>query len=428
MQPRLNNPTPGQHPLPQAPRTSRRSHWSRRRKIAMVLVLLIVCAPLATAGWYVRSITSAIGDAQDVAVVDLPERSEPPNNPTGDQQPANPDKPEAPKNDSGDPSSVDVARGLISAGTGGNETSPEKVWPEKRYLNILVLGVDTRARKEKPTPVARAGEGATTPEADDPGRDQNADTIIIARLDLQERTMNSISLPRDLLVEVPGYGESKINGAYGIGISENPDSRVAGVAKMRDTIEYNFGIPIDDYVLIDFDGFREVVDSIGGIDINVPTRIEDPEFPTEDFGTKLLIIEAGPQHMDGETALDYARTRHIDSDDQRRERQMLVIQSLFAEGQELGTVTRVADLITALSGAAQTNFHWDEQLALASLALKMDQNNINMWHLEQPVIEPGTSATGAWVYVGDRETISAFIESALSGEEPTIDSADASGT
>lgn len=390
------NTRPGQvPPVANPPRVPRRSHWTRRRKVAIVLVLLILCLPFAVAGYYVKSVTNAIGDAQDVAVVDLPTRTDNGEQPSDGV--ATPGSESSGRTQNSDPSSFDVARGIFSAGTGGDNTSPDKVWPDQRFLNILVLGIDTR------------------PD----GGDQNADVIIVARVDLEQKQMNSVSIPRDLLVDIPNVGEGKINSAYGAGLAEDPDSRVAGVVKMRDTIESNFGIKIDDYVLIDFEGFTEVVDSVGGIDIDVPTRIEDDAYPTEDYGTRTLIIESGPQHMDGDTALAYARTRHGDSDDQRRERQMLVIQSLFSKGKDLGTVTKVADLITALSSAAQTSFHWNEQLALASLALNMNESDIEMAHVGQPLVQPGTSDGGAWVYVGDRDEISAFIESSLAGDVPT---------
>lgn len=413
MQPSSRSSKRGARPVPPSTRSasarSRRSYWLQRRRIATVLALLIVCAPIVTAGWYAWNITSAIGDAQNVAVVDLPERIEPTSEETGSQQPETAVTPVSAvsreKPDS-DVSSLDVARGLISAGTGGENTSPSNVWPDKRYLNILVIGVDTR------------------PD----GGEQNADVIMIARLDLKTKRMNSVSLPRDLLVEIPSHGPGKINGAYGIGIEEDPENRVAGVAKVRDTIEHNFGIKIDDYVMIDFEGFKEVVDSVGGIDINVPTRIVDEAYPTENYGIRTLIVEAGPQHMDGEEALAYARTRNADSDDQRRQRQLLVIHALFDKGQQLGTITRVADIITAVSGAVQTSFHWDQQLALASLALDMEESQVSMKTIQQPLVQPGTSDTGAWVYVGDPVAISEFIESSLSGEEPVSLSAAPAGS
>jgi LCP family protein required for cell wall assembly len=401
---------PEREQIPAAPaQTSRsqgRTSWSRRRKISLLATVLLLI-PLLTAGWYTWKIASAIDDVQDVAVVDLPERSKSVEDPSGGQQPptGTPEASPSPiaqqkqsaARSSNDPTSFDVARGIFSTGTGVNEKSPGEIWPGKKYLNILVLGVDTRAD----------------------GGDQNADVIIIARLDLTERTMHSVSIPRDLLVEIPGHGEGKINGAYNFGVKERPDSRVAGVAMMRDTIEHNFGVAIDEYVMIDFEGFEEVVDSVGGIDITVPEAIHDTEYPTEDYGTTTLTIPAGRQHMDGETALAYARTRHGDSDDARRDRQILVIESLFNQGKQIGSLTRIADLIVALGDAALTSFHFDEQLGLAAIALDMNQSQIEMQSLEQSLIAPGESADGAWVYVGDLAEISAFIEATLSGEGPS---------
>ncbi len=389
--------------------TRRRHHWDRRRKIALLVVGLIALIPFVVAGWYARNITNAIGDAQSLSVVELPTR-----NPDLALAPSTPDAgsfatpaPDAvptdvPKESSGSsgPSGFDITVGLIQAGTGSDNVSPREVWPDQDVLTIMVLGVDAR------------------PE----GGDQNADVIIIARLDFGNNTLRSISIPRDLEVEIPGHGPGKINGAYGIGIEQDPDNRVAGVAMMRDTIEHNFGVFIDDYVMVDFEGFKEVVDAVGGIEITVPEAIVDDAYPTEDYGTRTFTVDAGRQHMDGETALAYARTRHQDSDDERRERQMLVIEALLHKGQDLGSLTKAADLITALSGAALTSFHWDEQLALASLALRFETANVKMANLEQPMIQPGTSATGAWIYTGDMAEISAYVESVLSGEIDVDDS------
>lgn len=398
----------------------RRDHWARRRKVALLVVALIAMIPFVAAGWYMRSVTNAIGDAQTQSVAELPtrdpnrhgQRSAAPTSDVGEAATPQPGSTETPQptdaprpteraSSSDNPSSLDITVGLIRAGTGSDNVSPREVWPDTDALTIMVLGVDTR------------GDGG----------DQNADVIILARLDLETEELRSVSIPRDLLVEIPGYGPGKINGAYGLGIDEDPGNRVAGVAMMRDTIEYNFGVYIDDYVMVDFDGFKEVVDALGGIEITVPERIVDEAYPTEDYGTRTFIVEAGRQHMDGETALAYARTRHQDSDDKRRERQMLVIEAMLQRGQDLGSLTRVADLISALSGAALTSFGWNEQLALASMALHFDTASVQMANLEQPLIEPGTADDGAWVYVGDIGQISAYIESVLSGESAAFTSA-----
>lgn len=388
----------------------KRKHWPRRKKVAFFFVLLMILAPFVAAGAYVWQITNAIEDVQDQSVVSFPEsqmelggvsrRSDPvaspQASPQSDTTQAAAAATEGPTRASNNRGSIGIARDLIGTGIRADVVKAEEAWPDRKYINVLVLGVDTRET-----------EG-----------DQNADVIMIARVDFSTNEVRVVSIPRDLQVEVPGYGSSKINGAYNIGVKEDPDNKVAGVMMMRDTIEYNFGVPIDEFVLVDFAGFEKVIDAVGGITIDVPERIEDDAYPTEDFGTTTLVIEEGRQEMNGETALAYARTRHQDSDDKRRERQMLVLRALLEKGQSLGSVTRVAQLINATGDAVLTSIDWNEQLALVNIALKVDQDNIVMQNITEPLVVPGTSAEGAWIYLGDPVEIAAFIESVLSGADP----------
>lgn len=403
------NPQPAMEMRP-SPR--RRNHWSRRKKIAAFIVVLMILAPFVTAGIHLWNITQAIEDVQDQSVVSLPtsrtqlggvSRNDQPAESTPitteqDNQVVEDIAPTAgptqePREDSG-PSAMGIAVDLLGTGTRADVVKPSEAWPGKNHINVLVLGVDTR----------------------DPEGDQNADVIMIARIDFVTAEVRVVSIPRDLQVEVPGFGLSKINGAYNIGVKEDPDDEIAGVLMMRDTIEYNFGVPIDEFVLIDFEGFEDVIDAVGGITIDVPERIEDDAYPTEDFGTTRLVIEAGVQQMDGETALAYARTRHQDSDDQRRERQMLVLRALLDKGQSLGSVTRISQVVRAGGGAVTTSFDWNKQLALVDVGLKLDQSDIVMENITEPLVQPGTSETGAWIYIGDPVVLSAFIEQVLSGE------------
>ena len=385
---------------------SRSRHWSRRKRIALVLVILMVLTPFAAAGIYFWNVTRAIESVQNSAVVELPTSSyslggvsqeehaataqsgngTPVAAPTGTVGPQ-------PTSASSKPGSFQIAQDILGTGTRANTVDPAEVWNEQTEINVLVLGVDRR----------------------EDGGDQNADVIMIARLHLTERTVRVVSIPRDLQVEIPGYGLSKINAAYNIGIQGDPESETAGVIAMRDTIEYNFGVRIDEFVMLDFQGFESVIDAVGGITIDVPERIVDEEYPTEDYGTRTLIIEAGRQQMDGETALAYARTRHQDSDDQRRERQMDVLRALLDKAQSLGSVTRIAQVINAAGDAVLTSFDWHEQLALIEIGLQLDQNNIVMANVTEPLVTPGTSDSGAWIYVGDPTEIGAYIEDVLSG-------------
>ncbi len=299
---------------------------------------------------------------------------------------------------SGDTSHFSVLRDILDAGTGDGDPALDPIWGGRTSLNILVIGVDRRAD----------------------GGDQNADVIIIAHVDMVSRKVAAVSLPRDLLVEIPGIGPDKINGSYNYGVLENPDNAAAGVAKVRDTIETVFGVPLDGYVLIDFDGFKEVVDSAGGVTIDVPYDIEDPEYPTEDYGTEVVKFEQGIQHMDGETALKYVRTRHADSDDARRERQYQVLLALFDTGKSVTSITKADQMIIALGKSVQTSFPIDQQLTLARVGLEIEQTDIRLSVLGPPILVGGYAEDGKWVYTGDLTTIVSFVQEALVTESDPL--------
>ncbi|MGH2548789.1 MAG: LCP family protein, partial [Thermomicrobiales bacterium] len=299
--------------------------------------------------------------------------------------------------DSGGTSTLDVIQQVLGQGFNAGDPGTSDVWNGKTVLNILVIGLDSR------------------PE----GGDQNADVIIIAQIDLINREMRAVSIPRDLLVEIPGFGYDKINSAYNHGIAGDLNNTAAGVGLVRDTIEYNFGVPIDDYVMIDFSGFTDVVDAVGGITVDVPYDIYDPEYPTEDYGTEVLDIPAGETEMDGDMALKYVRTRHADSDDQRRERQLQVLRAIFSKGKELGSISKIDNMILALGDSAQTSFPLDEQLTLARLAMEMDDANITLTSLAPPLIYGGTIDTGAWVYSGDMTAIAQFVQDSINSTGST---------
>ncbi|MCC6791731.1 MAG: LCP family protein [Thermomicrobiales bacterium] len=291
----------------------------------------------------------------------------------------------------GETSHLSVVRDILGAGVESGDPGLAEVWGGRTSLNILIVGVDRRAD----------------------GGDQNADVLIIAHVDLINKRVAAVSLPRDLLVEIPGIGPDKINGAYNYGVLSDPDSAVSGVAKVRDTIESVFGVPLDGYVLIDFNGFEEVVESVGGVDLDVPYEIVDEEYPTEDYGVETIRFEPGMQHMDGETALKYVRTRHADSDDARRERQYQVLLALFDKGKSVGSVTRADEMIVALGNSVQTSFPLDQQWTLARLGNEIDRADIRLSVLGPPLLESGYTEDGKWVYFADQAAMVAFVQDAL---------------
>jgi LCP family protein required for cell wall assembly len=428
-------PNPAGIPAGDPEQTTKRTRSIRRRRILIAAggVFVVLLAVLAIQSW---KVVNAIVDAEKAVVVPLPTRetevafqglgnvtpissTTPTPTPTTEptQAPAQPttfagvqvtltpttEPTEAPTvaatitptteptDEPDSPSRLDVLRQVVAAGMENGDPGTSSVWDGKKELFILVLGVDRRAD----------------------GGDQNADVIIIAHLDLVAHKMSSVSIPRDLLVDIPGVGPDKINGSYNDGVLADPDNAVAGVAKVRDTVEQVFGIPIDAYVLIDFDGFKSVVDSVGGIDVDVPEAIHDEDYPTEDYGTEVFDLAAGPQHLDGDTALKYVRTRHDDSDDGRRARQQSVLLALFNKGKSFSSVTKVDDLILAAGDSVQTSFPLEQQLTLVRLAYEMQDADINMASLGQPILQAGETPDGRWAYVGDINEIVSFVHDSL---------------
>jgi len=380
-----------------------------------VLVLSILALVLAIQSWRVLS---AIVDVEQSAVVPLPPSDIALATPTSDQalptsnpaivvagavtpsvssdpasitatlpSPTATHEPEA----SDPPSRLEVAQQLVDAGIDGGDPGDSEIWGGKTGLNILVLGVDKRAD----------------------GGDQNADVIIIAHLDLVNHRLAGVSLPRDLQVDIPGVGEDKINGSYNYGVLASPDDPVAGVAKVRDTIESVFGIPIDGYVLVDFSGFSNVVDAMGGITVDVPYEIVDDEYPTEDYGVTTIHFDPGVQEMDGEQSLIYVRTRHADSDDARRQRQLDVIRAIFSQGKSVESIANADEIILSAGDAIQTSFDLEAQLTLARLAFDMSDADIALTTLGEPILEGAWSDDGRWIYTGDPEEIEAFVLNAI---------------
>lgn len=160
-------------------------------------------------------------------------------------------------------------------------------------VNILFLGSDKR-----------------------PGENSRADTILLMRVNGQTKTISQLSIPRDTLADIPGYGEDKINSAYAWG----------GPALTIEAVEGLTGLPIHHYVELDFSGFPSIVDSLGGVDIDVPAAI-DSQYPQGLEWTQVH-FDSGPQHMSGEEALVYVRVRYSDDDFQRMGRQQLFMEAL----------------------------------------------------------------------------------------------------
>jgi LCP family protein required for cell wall assembly len=137
----------------------------------------------------------------------------------------------------------------------------------------------------------------------DPGHagEKLTDTMMVLSLDPATKRVAQISIPRDLRVAIPGYGSAKINSANAVG----------GVSLAEQVVSNTLGIPINYYVQTNFTGLKQLVDAVGGLDIDVKTRLYDSEYPCDNNQYKScgLDIEPGLQHLDGARVLQYARCR-----------------------------------------------------------------------------------------------------------------------
>ncbi|MEA1904843.1 MAG: LCP family protein, partial [Candidatus Hadarchaeota archaeon] len=272
---------------------------------------------------------------------------------------------------------------------GGEEQADPQPIPRierQERVNVLLLGIDERDLQNGPW---------------------RTDTMIVLTVDPATKTAGMLSIPRDLWVPIPSFGEHRINTAHFLGdLNEYPGG---GVALAKKTVQLNFGIPIHYYVRVNFAGFKKVVDTIGGIDVEVPEEINDPRYPDGDFGYEPFHISAGHHHMDGELALKYARTRHRGSDFDRIKRQQQVIMAVRDRVMRLGLLPRMLprlpQLAKSMGDAIQTDMPLNEIWALGQLIREIDRDHIKARTIDQTMTRPITTPQGQQVLWPDREKI-----------------------
>lgn len=207
------------------------------------------------------------------------------------------------------------------------------------------------------------------------------DTIIVTSLDQGNETLSMISIPRDFYIEndVKGIPDSKINETYYYA-KEHFNDPLKGLEYFKSKVEELSNLKIQYYIKIDFSGFEKIIDALGGIDIDVPESIYDPYYPKE--GTiyyETFSIKAGQQHMDGATALKYARSRETSSDFDRSRRQHEIIYAIKEKALQTETIldkSKITGLLTILKDHIETNLGVRELLTLGAIADRYTQDKI----------------------------------------------------
>ncbi len=255
------------------------------------------------------------------------------------------------------------------------------------------------------------GVDARPDQLDTPTR---TDTMMVARLDFDNQTVRLLSFPRDMWLAMPpaiaarGTAIARINQGYYFG--ELYDLPGGGPRGAQDTVTLNFGIPLHGYVLVNFQGFVNTVDALGGIDVTVPEEVYDSAFPTDDYGTIEFYVPAGSNHFDGITALRYARTRHQDNDLKRNERQQLVLLAIREATLQLDILTRGPEIWNALAGQYAASLSLPEALAYGLAAQQIPRENIQTFTIDQTMLVGWTTPGGANVWIPQNSRIAPLVE------------------
>ena len=282
------------------------------------------------------------------------------------------------------PAPVTNAQGTPVASTATPTVSAPEVplpppWDGASRVNVLVMGLDYRDVLD-----IQAGLQQGAPRTD---------TMIVLTIDPLTKTAGAISIPRDLWVNIPGFGYHKINTAYTFGENNHLPGGGAGLAIQ--TVEAFLGVPINYYVWVEFSSFINAIDRVGGVDVCVPEKIDVARYDQEGHD----ILEPGCQTLSGIVALGYARARNTANGDiDRSGRQMQVIMGLR---DKITSPENWAKLAAAAPGLYQdvskgihANMDLTDALKLAALAREIPKDSITLKVIDYTMMAPTKAPDG----------------------------------
>lgn len=254
-------------------------------------------------------------------------------------------------------------------------------------VNILLLGSDLRP----------ATGGFRT------------DVIVLASIHPHDGEIHVVSFPRDLFIEIPGYGTNRINTAFSFG----------GFNLLADTFQYNFGIRPDHYVLITFDSFLEMIERLDGIDVEIAEPLSDKCALTNGLASYgWCSVNPGVMHMDGQTALWYVRSRYTTNDFDRTRRAQEVLKGIMKGMLKLDVLAHAPRIFEKFGQFVETDIHLGDMLPLLPMIPHLQNENIIQQHYIGPAetynyIVPGN---GAMVLLPNYAAIQSVIQQATTGE------------
>ncbi|MFH2101829.1 MAG: LCP family protein [Chloroflexota bacterium] len=282
----------------------------------------------------------------------------------------------------------------------GDAPPPFPVLTDTETVTFLLLGSDLRS-----------------------GRSFRTDSIIIAALRPRSGQVTLISVPRDLYIYIPTRGMDRINTAYLSGELYNYPGGGAGL--LKDSLLYNLGIRIDHVAMVDFDGFRQIVDTLQGIDVPVVCSYTDWRLIAPDLDPELeenwALYTVGPGlvHMDGDLALWYARSRQKSSDFDRGRRQQEVLRTIYTRALQVNVFGQIPQLYDAFRATIITDLTLVDLLRLSPMAFYLTNADIRSYYIGQQYVTPWTTPGGGAVLLPNGPAIQGMLQQALSPSSRT---------
>lgn len=258
-------------------------------------------------------------------------------------------------------------------------------------VNILLLGMDRQG-----------GEGIA-----------RTDVLVVASIFPDIPAVSLLSIPRDYYAWIPAWGLDKINTAYLRGAKRGYPG--GGPELAMTTIEYNFGIPIHYYALVDFGNYSKIVDAVGGVDIIVECPFHDtyPDTASE-TGQTDIDLEPGLHHLNGKFALWYVRSRWNTSDFDRHRRQQQVLMAIFQQAMNQNMLVRLPELWDVYKESVETDLGLKELVFLASVARRLDSRDVHNYFVRgDSLIHSWTAPNGGYVLVPELEAMQDFVQGVM---------------
>jgi LCP family protein required for cell wall assembly len=224
----------------------------------------------------------------------------------------------------------------------------QEVFPNRNYINLMVIGRDYDYTDQDQIIHSHA----------------RSDMLMVGRLDFNKHDIDLLSIPRDTRVDIPDWGVGKINAAHAHG----------GPQLSERTVQSNFGIPSDNYIALDFDGFEKAIDLMGGVDLTVDRKMDYDD----NWGHLHIHLKPGYQHLNGQEAMGFVRFRHADSDFVRVQRQQALLAAIKDKLHQPAVLAKVPEILDELDKHLDSDLTTDQKVAIATFVKDTPRNQIQM--------------------------------------------------